>query len=135
MNAEEIAHYLQQLHSSDSEAAYFSLLTDTVTEDLPALIAAYEAERNAKVKAALVEIVWQKRMPDCLDFLKLALQRPESAVWQAALDGIAAIGGEAALSLLKTEKSRLFATLAADTSFRIGWIDEAIDRISRDSAR
>ncbi len=134
MSADEIAYYIQQLHSSDSEDAYSALLANTSAEAVPALIAAYDAERNAKVKAALVEIIWQKRALDSLDFLRQALQRPESPIWRAALDGIVALGGAPALALLEAEKSRLYATLAADTSFRVGWIDETIDRIKRDSA-
>ncbi len=134
MNAEEIAHYIQQLHSPDSENAYNALLTNTATENVPALIAAYDAERNAKVKARLIEIIWQKRAPDSLRFLDQALQRPEAAVWRAALDGIVAIGGEKALALLETEKRRMYSNLSADMGLRADWIDEAIDRISRDSA-
>jgi len=116
------------------ENAYNALLTNTATEDVPALIAAYDAERNAKVKARLVEIIWQKRAPDSLRFLEQALQRPEAAVWRAALDGIVAIGGEKALALLETEKRRMYSNLSADMGLRADWIDEAIDRISRDSA-
>src|SRR5215211_3378693 len=110
MGADEIAHYIQQLHTSDSEDAYHALLTDTSAEDLPVLMGAYDAERSARVKAALVEIIWQKRAPDTLDFLAQSLQRSEPDVWKSALDGITAIGGETALALLEAEKSRLYRT-------------------------
>ncbi len=134
MSADEIARCVQQLHTADSEDAYFALLNDTSVEDLPALIAAYDGERNAKIKARLVKIVWQKRGPDTLEFLIQALQRPEADVWKAALDGIVAVRGEAALALLEAEKSRLYTTLTADISLRVDWIDEAIDQITRNSA-
>ena len=134
MSADEIARSIQQLHTSDSEDAYFALLTETSAEDLPALIAAYDADQSEKVKAALVRIIWQKRAPSTFDFLTQALQRPETDVWKAALEGITTIGGEAALALLKAEESRLYRTLAADTSYRVGWIDKAIDQISRNLA-
>jgi hypothetical protein len=133
MSADEIAYYIQQLHTSDSEDASHALLTDTSAEDLPVLMRAYDAERSSKVKAALVEIIWHKRAPDVLDFLAQSLQRSEPDVWKAALDGITAIGGEGALALLEAEISRLYRTLAADTSVRVGWIDKAINQITRNS--
>jgi hypothetical protein len=133
LNADEIAHYIQQLNSPNEES-YLALLTDSTAEDVPALIAAYDAERDVKVRVKLIEIIGQKRAPESLNFLALALQRHQPEIWKTALAGIVVVGGEPAQAVLKAEKKRLYTNLSADIAYRTGFIDEAIEQISSGSA-
>lgn len=133
MNAEDIANYAKQLNTPDAENAYSTLMTESTADDVPALIAAYDAERDPQIRPKLVEIIAARRAPESLPFLAKALQRPQRAIWQTALGGIAAIGGDEAVALLEAEKTRLFTNLAADTGFRVGFIDEAIEQISKNA--
>ena len=76
MQDNEFSYYLQQLHSSESENAYFSLLTGTVDADVPKLIGAFYSEPDLQARVALLEILCQHCVPETLTFLATILQNP-----------------------------------------------------------
>ena len=131
MNDEMISAYIEQLRTGDSEYAYSSLLTDISKTDVPKLIHAYHSETMLKVQAALVEIIWQQRLPETLEFIAVALENPHPEIWKSALDGIVAIGTPRAMTILQAEKKRLLALESERVSSRLEWIDEAIQQLSK----
>ena len=127
-----VADYVEQLRGSDSENAYHSLIEadDAV---VPLLIKAFRATRDTSVRADLVDIIWQHRIPTTVDFLSEALDDPASQVWQAALDGLVSMGGESAVRAL--ELARKQARSGDETEQeRAEWIEEAIGQITERSA-
>jgi len=129
MQDNEFSYYLQQLHSSESENAYFSLLTDTVDADVPKLIGAFYSEPDLQARVALLEILCQHCVPETLTFLATILQNPVTRLWQSALDGIVGIGSPQALTILYAEKMRLLSSGLKDASTRLEYIDEAIRQL------
>jgi hypothetical protein len=130
MDDDEFLYYVQQLHAADADHAYFALLTDTTEANVSKLIAAFHRETDDKVKADLVEIIWQRRLPETLDFLAQVLHHPKPEIWKNALDGIVAIGTAQALIVLEDEKRRLLSISSRDSASRLEWIDEAIEQLS-----
>jgi hypothetical protein len=123
----EISRYIQQLHSDNSEDAFFALL-HLDDKYLPDLMNAYHQRSDLAIKAALVEVIWQHRQPHTLPFLAEALHQQHEGIWKNALDGIVTIGGTDSLNLLETERNRLIAN-PLPTQNRLEWIDEAIGQI------
>jgi len=119
---EMVFHYIQRLAGPDGEDAYHSLVeaNDAI---VPFLIEAFRAERSPAIRAELVEIVWQHRLPETVGFLAEALDDPAPEVWKSALDGLVTLAGQAAISILVSAKQRTQGGEKAD------WIDEALEQI------
>jgi hypothetical protein len=129
MNDEDLSYYLRELRAK-SEDAFSALRSHIESSDIPKLIAAFYAEPVIAVKADLLEIIWQQRMPDTLSFLATVLQHPNSKLWLVALDGIVAIDTPLAMTILETEKSRLLSSQLHDATARLEYIIEAIQQLS-----
>ncbi len=80
-------------------------------------------EASPQRRTTIVRIVWESRTPKSLTFLAQALSDPVDSVWQEALNGIATIGGEEAMTLLH-------AMLPASQANKREWIIEALSQIS-----
>jgi len=124
---ESVACYMEALRRGDREAAFFGLIEAEHTV-VPRLIQAFQEERDPELRAALVKIIWQHRQPETLGFLASALREPDERIWQEALDGIVALGGEKAVAVL--EQARAAADFSTGDGRRfVEWIDEALVQI------
>ena len=121
-------HYVEELRSGDSEAAYFSLV-EADSSVVPLLTDACRAEADPRVRATIIEIVWQHRDPTSLGLLSEALDDDAAEVWSNALDGIVALGrsghGDEAIALLETARR----VAEKETTEKLNWIDEALEQI------
>jgi HEAT repeat protein len=122
-----LTYNLQRLKEAEYDDAYHSLIKadDAV---IPLFIEAFRAEPHSATRASLVEIVWQHRAPETIDFLSEALDDNHPEVWKSALDGFVALGSPAAIQVLESVKHRV-PTGSQAKSGRLDWIDEAIQRI------
>jgi len=120
-----VAHHSERLRAG--EDAFFPLIE---AEDavVPILIEACRAEHDPDVRAALVEIIWQHRIPETIEFLSQALTDDVPEVWENALDGLVALGGKAAIEALKSARDRISVHGRA-TADKVEWIDEAVCQI------
>jgi hypothetical protein len=121
------AYYLEKLKGDGWDAAYHSLI-DADHAIIPILIAAYRTEAEPTVRATLVEIIWQHRVPETRLFLYEALHDNHPEVWKNALDGFVALGDASAIQILESAKREIQGTSGART-VRIDWIEEAIQQI------
>ena len=120
--AEYAAYYIERLGGPEGEDAYHSLV-EADDAIVPFLIEAFRSERRPAIRAELVEIIWQHRVPETIQFLSEALEDRAPEVWKSALDGLVALGGQAAVEVLESAKQR------ARSSERASWIDEALRQI------
>ncbi len=118
---------LERLKARDWEAAYHSLI-EADHAIIPILVNAYRTEAEPTVRATLVEIIWQHRVPETISFLSEALDDNHPEVWKNALDGIVALGHPSAIQVLESAKQNVQAT-HSKRSIKIEWIDEAIQQI------
>ena len=120
--------YLQQLHQPDHDDAFFSLI-EADNAIVPRLVEAYQSETDPRIRAMLIEIIWQHRLPSSLEFLTQALHDDHPEVWKAALDGIVGIGGDASLAIRVQQKDWLQAH-PEPSNLRLRWIEEALQQLT-----
>lgn len=113
-----IADCLRRYRDGHRDDAFFGLL-ETDYDVLPELMTAYRTESDSRVRAFLVEVIWQYRQQSVIPFLGEALRSSEPVVWQQALDGLVALASPAALEVLRSVHQ------SATGEFR-GWVEEAI---------
>ena len=123
---ERFRRLLDRLQSPDDDIVCD--LTPVHPDNLPIVVSAFQEERNAKRRAALVRIVWESREAEGVPLLGSALADSADSVWKEALDGLVAIGGPEALQALRQARARL--TTDARDSNKREWIDEAVDQIN-----
>jgi hypothetical protein len=121
------AYYLERLKGPESEDAYHSLIE---AEDgiVPLLVTAFGTEANPGIRAMLVKIIWQHRIPETVEFLSEALNDSHPEVWKNALDGFVAIGGPLAILLLESARQRM-QSAGQREPVRMEWIEETIQQI------
>jgi hypothetical protein len=124
------AHYIEQLRGPDAQDAFFSLI-EADAAVVPLLIDAFKIEQDAGMRAALVEVIWQHRLPETISFLSEALADSDAAVWKEALDGLVALAGTAAIEALESARDRILPHDPKGT-VQVDWIDEAIQQIRRE---
>jgi len=86
------------------------------------LEAQYGNESSPERRVAIIRIIGEHRHPQSLEFLNSVLTDRAPPIWQAALNGIVSIGGEAAEAVLR-------AALAEAPSEKKEWITEAISQL------
>lgn len=116
--------YLQMARCGSFDAAFHGLI-DLGPEVIPSLVQAYRSESDPRVRALIVEVVWQRRRPSTLDFLVAALDDPHHAVWKQALDGLVVLASPEAEYRLRSGAGRLDAE-----DERRRWFEEAIEQIT-----
>jgi len=122
------AHHIERLRAGKD--AFFPLL-EANHAIVPVLIEACRAEPDPDVRAELVEIIWQHRLPETVEFLSEALVDDAPEVWKNALDGLVALGGEAAINALESAKNRVLSHRQGMAD-RAEWINEAIQQIKQE---
>lgn len=97
--AHPVTDYLQRYREGHRDEAFFGLL-ETGHDILPCLMSAFRAESDSRVRAFLVEVIWQHRKHSVIPLLGEALEDSESGVWRQALDGLVTLASPAALAVL-----------------------------------
>ena len=118
---------VERLSSPEWGQAYHSLI-EAEPAVIPLLIEAFRKAVSSGPRAAIVEVVWQFRRPEVIEFLAEALQEPEPLIWQQALDGLVTIGGAGALRVMQTVQGQLDPADSSSTQ-KLQWIDEAIGQL------
>jgi len=129
----QITEYLDRFRQGDSDAAFFGLL-EMEHEILPELMAAYRNEPTPRVRAFLVEVIWQHRQPLAIPFLGEALHDVESVVWKEAFNGLITLASPAALDVLRLARARHL-TRQRDTDEFRSWLEEAIEQAEIEAQR
>jgi hypothetical protein len=93
---------------------------------LPCFVAALHRDNTPERRVRLIRIIWQFRDPAAFPTLATALCSQSGAVWKEALDGIAALGGDQALSTLSDARI----AMSSDAE-KLAWIDEALDQVAQ----
>lgn len=123
-SAEFIAHYLERLRKAGGPIDVCSPL-DALD---PQILQQYAlSEQNEDVRAYLVEIIWQQRLPESVPFLARMLSDPSKKVWKVALDGLITLGTDEALVALKAAR-------AGASAEQLEYIDEAIGQLENPEA-
>jgi HEAT repeat protein len=120
-------HHIERLRNDRD--AFFPLI-EADDAIVPILIEACKTESDPGVRAELVEIIWQHRVPETVEFLSEALVDDAPEVWKNALDGLVALGGEAAINALESARNRGLSHRQG-TAAQAEWIDEAIQQIKQ----
>ncbi len=94
---------------------------------MPLFVDALRRETDTARRRRLVSIIWRFRDPVALPALAVASADHGDEVWKEALDGIVAIGGQAAMQILRDAQ----VSLAADprAAGKLEWIPEAIQQV------
>lgn len=121
--ASPVQEFLEKFRKGDRDAAFFGLL-ELDRRFLPELMSLFRSERDAHVRAFLVEILWQHREASIIPFLGDALQDSAPEVWKEALNGLVTLASPAALGVLREAKTR-----RSDSNEFLRWVDEAIDQV------
>lgn len=124
-----VRYYLDRLRNGASEDAFFGLL-ELGPEAMPILIAAASEPPNRDIRAGLVEVIWQYRRLEAIEFLSTALDDTEPAVWKQALDGLVALGGPAAAQQLREALGRL-SHCGTERGPSEEWLREALEQIAQ----
>jgi HEAT repeat protein len=123
----EYARYcIGRLGGPEGEGACHSLI-EADPAVVPVLISAFRSEQDAGIRAALVEIIWQHRLPETAGFLVEALADPVPEVWKSALDGLVTLG-PSAVPILQSALDRIQRTTVMERT-RAEWIEEALDQM------
>jgi hypothetical protein len=128
-----IQEYLERFRRGDGESAFFGL-TEMDHDVLPELIAAFKKERDNRVRAFLVGIIWQHRQQSAIPFLAEVLHDPVPDVWKEALDGLVALASLPALDALRSARTRQFPRQRDSEEFR-RWLEEAIEQAEAEYQR
>jgi HEAT repeat protein len=124
---EYAAYYIERLGGPDRDNAYHSLI-EADNAIIPILIDAFHSEQNPSIRSQLVEVIWQHRLAETIQFLSQVLGDPAPEVWKSALDGLVAIGGQSVIHILEDAKQRVESGHQAKIT-QIEWISEAIEQI------
>ncbi len=98
---------LPRLDTDEREEA-MRLLKDLPVFAVPVLIDRYHATPDAGQRGRLVEVIWELRDPQYLDFLfAVLMDASEREVWDQALNGIVTMGREPEMDRLIELKNRM----------------------------
>jgi hypothetical protein len=117
-------YYFSELRNGNFDNAYHCLI-ELPNDLLPELEEAYRGESDPKIRALVVEAVWQHHLPASVDFLAVVLEDPDPDVWKQALDGLVTLASPESRRVLDLARSR---APGQDAILR-EWIEEAIDQI------
>ncbi len=110
-----------------SEDAFHSLL-EHPDEIEPILESAFATESSPRERAAIVEVMWQRRNPASVHALERALGDSDEVVWKEALNGLVTLASEESLKALRSAESRV-AGLERTPALNLQWLKEAIDQV------
>src|SRR4051794_13696715 len=116
MDLEEYADYHLGRIGED-ENAFFALIEapDTI---VPFLESSFRLESDAIQRAAILNVIWQRRDRATIPLLAEALRDTSNRVWKEALDGLVALGGQESVVAIQAARSRDFDSDVDGRDFR-----------------
>jgi hypothetical protein len=123
---EYTAYYIKRLGEPDRDDGYHGLI-EASDEIIPFLVNAFRVEQVPGIRADLVEIIWQHRNPETIEFLSEALNDPAQEVWKNALDGLVALACPKAIEALRLARSPVLHKKSQKEKFQ-RWLEEAIEQ-------
>lgn len=124
-----VQQYLEYARYGDRDSALHGLI-EMKQDALPELIAEFKKERDNRIRALLVHIIWQHRQHSVMPFLADALYDSNPAVWKEAMDGLVTLASPQGVDALRSARSRQFSRQKARVEF-VGWLDEAIEQAEK----
>lgn len=120
---------ISKLGGVGSDDAFHSLIE---AEDavVAFLIEAFCAEPEPHRRALLVNIIWEHRLPETVEFLAEALQDAVPAVWKSALDGLVTLGGTSSIGVLRSARDSCQRGGEKEAA-KLRWIDEALEQTAQ----
>jgi hypothetical protein len=118
--------HLEAYRCGDRDRAFFGLINrgDSL---LPDLVKAFQSEADPKVRAFIVEVLWQQRDQRAIPALADALNDPDDRVWQEALNGLVTLASTESVEALKMARGGIFRTVGERDKFNT-WLEEAIEQ-------
>jgi hypothetical protein len=124
--APQIAWYLDRYHEGDGSTAFHGLI-QLPADALPELASAFRGASDTRLRAFLLQVIWQIRHESAVPVLSEALHDREPLVWKEAIDGLVVLASPASLNALRSARSRQCATPRETAEYR-EWLEEAIDQ-------
>jgi hypothetical protein len=119
------ADYLSRL--ADDECAFHALI-EADHAILPILVRAFRRQADAKLRATILQVIWQHRQLSSIPILEEALRDSSALVWKEALDGLVTINARACLSAIERARKRQFSAESEAIEFR-EFLYEAIQQL------
>jgi hypothetical protein len=127
MFREQIDYYLTLVRQGDFDSAFHGL-RKLSPGALAELIEVFRSEHDAEVRELIVRSIWEWRDTAAVGFLGDALRDVDARVWKQALDGLVALGSNAAVDVLTTARSDETGSRRDAAEYQ-AWIEEAIEQI------
>lgn len=124
---ELVAYYLERWHKGHGDDAFFGLI-EADPAVLPVLMEAFANETDREIRAFIVHCIWQHRRREAINLLAEVLHDPEPTIWQQALDGLVALGGDEAIHALQATRASIPAGRAG-RAITAEWIEEALEQM------
>jgi HEAT repeat protein len=124
-DAGDIKRWISDLRTAPGGEA-FRKLSSAGPDALPEIMSAVRTEKDANVRAKLVEALWRQPDPSLVPFLSELLNDPTEAVWKEALNGLVTVATEDARKAVKAALKKL--GRKGDPQ-RIEWYNEALEQI------
>lgn len=110
------------------ENAFFALI-EAPGEIVSFLESAFRSESDAVRRAAILNVIWQRRDRTTIPLLGEALRDASPRVWKEALDGLVALGSQESILAVQSARSRAFASEVDSREFR-EFLDEALEQLT-----
>jgi HEAT repeat protein len=118
-----VEHHVRRLQGPGADDA-FHALREAPQGVVPELLAACREERDPGRRAAILEVLGQRRDTSIVPTLEGALRDATTEVWKVALDGLVLVGGHCAAEALSRSMRDL-----PPNDVRQEWIREALSQI------
>ena len=120
-----VRFYVARLDGPEREGAFHRLLEGGV-DALPHLVLAFKEAEEPSVRAQIVEVIGQTRVPAATEILATALKDRAPVVWKAALDGLVTVGGPMAATVLD---SALASSTSGEYDIPVEWLTEGLAQV------
>jgi len=129
MDAETLEQYASYyLRRLPDDVNAWHALAEADPKIVPVLINAFRAERDAEVRALILEAISNYRDPASIACLAEALADPAPSVWKQALDALVALDRPECIAAIEGARGRRFAREEDAVDFR-RWLDEAVEQL------
>ena len=121
---EYAAFYLKRLPEDD---AYHSLI-EAGPHIIPILAKAIVSQKDGRIRAQILQVIWEQRHPSAIPILADALRDPSPHVWKQALDGLVTLDRPECVAVIEAAQDRRFESEQDAVQFR-DWMKEAINQL------
>ncbi len=129
----QIPHLIHKFEDGLEEDAFFGLL-DMGPEIIPELVQLFKRGKDNRLRAFLLNVIYEFRQPNVIPFLGEALFDPEPLIWKTGLDGLVALACPEAIEFLRSARIRAFPKKNQAEEFQ-RWLEEAIEQAEEEIKR